>query len=208
MPDSADLRAAWSRLAGTGGAAVAAGDDLLNRWAEPHRSYHNRAHLAAVLSHLDRLGPAAVTVRLGAWYHDAVYQPGRADNEERSAELAREGLRAIGVEPGAVLEVVRLVHLTAAHRAEPADTDGAMLCDADLAVLGSAPAGYESYRRAVRAEYAAVDDGAWRAGRSRVLEEFLDRDRIFATQTGHRLWEQAAQANLSRELRDLRGMGC
>jgi predicted metal-dependent HD superfamily phosphohydrolase len=207
VSEADELRKEWVGLTGPTPEAAAVGDDLLSRWAEPHRSYHNLAHLRAVLSHLDRLGPAAGTVRLGAWYHDAVYQPGRADNEERSAGLARDGLPAIGLEPGVVSEVLRLVHLTAAHRAEPADTDGAMLCDADLAVLGSPPAGYETYRRAVRAEYAAVDDGAWRRGRSQVLEEFLGRDHIFATETGHRLWERAARENLSRELGGLRGAG-
>jgi predicted metal-dependent HD superfamily phosphohydrolase len=141
--------------------------------------------------------------RLGAWYHDAVYQPSRLDNEKNSAALARSGLGAIGVEDGVVDEVVRLVHLTASHRADPGDTDGARLCDADLAILGSDPPGYDAYRRAVREEYAAVDEPAWRLGRSAVLREFLDRDRIFATPKGRRLWEAPARANLSRELNDL-----
>jgi predicted metal-dependent HD superfamily phosphohydrolase len=184
--------------------ADALGVDLLSRWAEPHRRYHNLDHLAAVLSHLDRLGPASRAARLGAWYHDAVYQPGHLDNEEASAGLARRSLEAMHVEATLIEEVVRLVHLTASHRADPDDADGAQLCDADLAVLGSAPPTYEAYRQAVREEYATVDADGWRRGRSQVLEEFLNRDRIFATPNGLRLWEAPARVNLSRELKELR----
>src|SRR5579864_2758854 len=121
----------WTPLLPSGREADALGADLLARWGEPHRRYHNLDHLRAVLAHLDRLGPASRVARLGAWYHDAVYQPGHVDNEDNSAALARSGLGAIGVEAADVDEVVRLVHLTASHRADPGDTDGAQLCDAD-----------------------------------------------------------------------------
>jgi predicted metal-dependent HD superfamily phosphohydrolase len=191
------------QLAGGGAEAVSVGDDLLARWAEPHRHYHNVQHLQAVLGHLDRLECSSRAVRLGAWYHDAVYQPGREDNEEASARLARSSLTTIGVETAMVDEVVRLVCLTASHQAAAVDTNGADLCDADLAVLGAAPPAYQSYRRAVRAEYADVDDDSWRTGRGRVLQQFLDREHIFATETGRRLWERAARANLGAELEDL-----
>jgi len=203
VPGTGELREQWAQLAGSGVEAVQVGDDLLARWAEPHRRYHNLRHLEAVLAHLDRLGSWSRPVRLGAWYHDAVYLPGREDNEEVSAGLARSGLTAIGWDGSLVDEVVRLVHLTASHRAAAFDAGGAELCDADLAVLGSPGPDYESYRRAVRAEYATVDDEAWRIGRRRVLQEFLDREHIFATATGRRLWERPARVNLTGELEGL-----
>jgi predicted metal-dependent HD superfamily phosphohydrolase len=205
VPRTGELRAQWAQLAGGGAEADSVGDDLLARWAEPHRRYHDLRHLDAVLAHLDQLGSSSRAVRLGAWYHDAVYRPGREDNEEASASLARSGLTAIGLERAEVDEVVRLVHLTASHQAAAFDTCGAELCDADLAVLGSVPPGYDSYRRAVRAEYAAVDDESWRIGRSRVLHQLLDREHIFATETGRRLWERSARANLTSELEGLQG---
>jgi predicted metal-dependent HD superfamily phosphohydrolase len=194
------LKARWARLVGAGAEAVPVGNDLLARWAEPHRRYHDIRHLDAVLTHLDHLGSTSRPVHLGAWYHDAVYQPGAQDNEEASASLARSGLTAIGLEAGVVDEVMRLVRLTASHQAGSEDAEGAHLCDADLAVLGSGPAAYESYRGAVRAEYAAVDEDSWRIGRRQVLEQFLDREHIFATDMGRRLWEESARANLTGEL--------
>ena len=74
-------------------AVLAAGTDLLARYAEPQRRYHDQRHLAEVLAAVDRLAAEADdldAVRLGAWFHDAVYEP-RAEpgaNESASATLA------------------------------------------------------------------------------------------------------------------------
>ena len=78
-------------------------------------------------------------VRLAAWYHDVAYDPERADNEQVSAARARAGLRGL-VPDARVDEVERLVLLTAGHDPAPDDANGAVLCDADLAVLAG-PAG-------------------------------------------------------------------
>ena len=69
--------------------------------------------------------------------------------------------------------------VTAAH--DPTSPDEAVLCDADLAVLAADPATYTAYATGVRAEYAHVDDAAWRAGRAAVLRAFLDRPVLFHT---------------------------
>ena len=82
--------------------AAAMFDDLMHRYAEAHRHYHDTRHLAEVMSVIDRFEPHAEdieAVRLAAWFHDAVYDPTRADNEERSAALAQSELGAIGL-PG------------------------------------------------------------------------------------------------------------
>jgi predicted metal-dependent HD superfamily phosphohydrolase len=198
--DMRDLRTAWRDLAGSGPDAVAVGEELLGRWSEPHRRYHTLSHLSAVLGHLDALGGGTPAVGLAAWYHDAVYWPSRSDNEEVSAALAASTLPTIGVADQVVTEVERLVLLTATHVAQPSDAEGALLCDADLAVLGASPAGYAAYRAAVRAEYAAVDDARWRVGRAAVLEGFLARSWIYATASGRHRWEAAARTNLASEL--------
>ena len=188
---------------GPGAAAAGLGKDLLGRWSEPHRRYHNAEHLEAVLGRLDQLGGATVAVTLAAWYHDAVYDPARDDNEAASAALALATLPGLGVDQATVSEVGRLVKLTATHRPEPADRAGALLCDADVAVLGGTREEYAAYRLAVRAEYGGLDEPSWRRGRSSVLRSLLDRDPLFSTAEGRRRWEQAARANLGGELADL-----
>lgn len=168
-------------------------DELLFRWSEPHRRYHDRRHLSEVLAALPDAAPEAVV--LAAWYHDAVYDPTRDDNEAASALLAREHLSA-QLPASTVSEVERLVLMTRTH--EPTDPDGAMLSDADLAVLGASAQRYDTYARDVRAEYAHVDD--FRQSRAHVLEGLLARSPLYRTEFGRRRWEQQARANLSREL--------
>ncbi len=193
----------WEVLVGSGAAAAGLGKDLLERWSEPHRRYHTLEHLGAVLGRLDQLGGATMAVTLAAWYHDVVYDPTRDDNEAASAALALATLPTAGVDRETVSEVARLVKLTATHRPGRADGAGALLCDADVAVLGGTREEYAAYRQAVRAEYRALDEPSWRRGRSSVLRSLLARDPLFSTAEGRRLWEQAARVNLQSELADL-----
>jgi predicted metal-dependent HD superfamily phosphohydrolase len=187
---------------GASGDIRGTGERLLRRWAEPHRRYHDLRHLTAVLRHVDALAwlaSDADAVRLAAWYHDAVYEGGEAD-EEASAGLAAAELPALGLSPGTVAEVVRLVELTASHDPAVDDGNGAVLCDADLAVLASPPREYDAYTDAVRAEYRHVPDRVFRATRARLLGSLLDRPALFRTPYARRRWEAAARANVSHEL--------
>jgi predicted metal-dependent HD superfamily phosphohydrolase len=188
-------------------------DRLLEAYAEPHRGYHDTRHLAEVLDRLDlllgRLGTAGVdrdAVVLAAWFHDAVYD-GRPDDVERSAGLAEETLTASGVPPALVAEVARLVRLTLDHRPADDDLAGQMLCDADLAILAADRDRYEEYVRGVRQEYAHLDDETFRSGRAEILTALLGKPHLFHTATARASWEQAARANVEREVAALSAPG-
>lgn len=175
--------------------------DLERRWAEPHRVYHARAHLTEVLEVLDALQDAGEpfdgdVVRTAAWFHDAVYDPRRADNEERSAELALNLLS----ERDDPHEVARLVRVTRTHDVAADDPDAAALCDADLAVLGRDPARYSRYTDEIRREYAHVTDTDFAHGRATILAALLSRAYIYTTPSARTWWESAARTNLSAEL--------
>ncbi|MGP3633603.1 HD domain-containing protein [Streptomyces sp. 24-1644] len=217
MTDSAQspLRIRWqeSLVAVRGGAGgpdpLPYADNLLARWAEPQRRYHTTAHLTAVLDRIDTLAGHASdpdVVRLAAWFHDAVYRPDRSENEERSAVLAERALGEAGVPEDATAEVVRLVRLTVTHDPADGDTNGEVLCDADLAVLASGPKDYAEYAAQVREEYAFVPDEAFREGRAAVLRQLLGLPRLFRTPLGIAEWEPRARQNLMTELELLSGM--
>ncbi|GAA4287031.1 DUF4031 domain-containing protein [Georgenia daeguensis] len=217
----AELERRWSHLArsvGSGDRAPAGarstgwpelGAELLRRWDEPHRAYHDLEHLDDVLRHLDVLGDhgaeVPATVELAAWFHDAVYDLVPGSDEERSGALARERLTGLGLPQGTVAEVARLVLLTAGHAPDPDDPAGAILCDGDLAILAASPRRYGRYAAAVRAEYARVPEEDFRRGRAAVLRTLLDRPWIFATATGRTLWEARARENVAAELSRLTG---
>lgn len=178
-----------------------AGAALLERWREPHRHYHTVAHLISMLSIVEPYGGTPEAC-LATWYHDAVYDPRAAGdaNERASAALARAELTALGVPGPAVAEAERLVLLTATHAADPADPTGALLCDADLAILAADPADYDRYTAAVRREYAHVPDEAFRAGRAAVLRSLLALPVLYRVVPLAAEWERRARANLGREL--------
>jgi predicted metal-dependent HD superfamily phosphohydrolase len=179
------------------------GADLLRRYGEPHRRYHTTEHLAAVLDHVDELAAEAgdaEAVRLAAWFHDAVYDPSRGDNEERSAVLAERMLADTDLPAVTIAEVARLVRLTTTHDPRDDDRNGAVLCDADLAILAAPPDRYAAYAASVREEYAAVPDDAFRAGRAEILRSLLELPALFRTAPARERWEAAARHNLQTEL--------
>jgi predicted metal-dependent HD superfamily phosphohydrolase len=197
---------AWASLAGDSPTSSTEWAAVVAAWSEPHRRYHDLAHLAAVLGLVGALADAAEdpdAVRLAAWYHDVAYDPERTDNEEVSAGRARAGLR--GLVPDERLdEVERLVLLTAGHDPGPDDANGAVLCDADLAVLAGPPDAYAAYASAVRQEYGHLSDEEFTAGRIAVLEHLLALPALYRTPEAARQWADRAAANLTAELALLR----
>ena len=195
----------WLTLAGITPESIRLGDELVARWAEPHRRYHTLDHLVRVLDGIDEFGGFAddvAAVRYAAWFHDAVYDggPASADNEELSAQLAQAELSALELPEEQVAEVARLVRLTKEHAVADGDRNGAVLCDADLAVLGGDSAAYGAYAEAIRQEYAEVPDELFRPGRAAVLRGLLELPELFRTPVAVERYEARARANLSAEI--------
>jgi predicted metal-dependent HD superfamily phosphohydrolase len=188
-------------------ARSAIGDDLLSRWTEPHRHYHTVDHLQAVLAVVDDNATRSAdptAVRLAAWFHDAVYDPFRVDNEEASALLAEACLPDLTVPAAQVAEVARLIRLTASHDPMPGDRNGGLLVDADLSILAATAQTYRAYTVAIRREYAHLDDAQFAAGRAGVLNNLLSLPRLFHTPALRERYEDAARFNLNAELANLR----
>ena len=75
--------------------------------------------------------------------------------------------------------------------------------DIDLSIFGQPAAIFDAYEAGVRFEYAWVSDSAFRTGRSRVLQSFLDRPRIYTTDYFNAAFKSAARQNLNRSLANL-----
>ena len=176
--------------------ALSGDEDLFNRlvaaYGEKHRHYHTLQHLRECMQLLDEVRMHAqkpAEVELALWMHDAVYDPQRDDNEERSAEWAREV---------AGDRLHALVMATKDHRAQ--DADAQLLVDIDLAILGSSPERFAESSRQVRQEYAHVPDEEFRARRRGILQAFLDRERIYQTEMLWKRFEVQARLNLTRAI--------
>ncbi|KIG13301.1 hypothetical protein DB30_00349 [Enhygromyxa salina] len=178
--------------------------ELASRYAEPHRAYHGLAHLdalARLYGDVER-GPGWVhpaEVKLAILFHDAIYEPGRGDNEARSAALAGERLADWPIDLG---RVQAMIHATAAHDRVDArgDPDLALFLDADMAIIGTPPAIYDAYTRGVQQEFAKIPAAMFRAGRRAFVVAQLARASLFHTSFFRDRYDRQARANLEREL--------
>ena len=177
-------------------------------YAEPGRHYHGQRHLldciALVQEVQDLDEQEERLLRWAVLWHDAVYDAGASDNEERSAELAKRELVECGVENEAADEVGRLILLTRGHHAEEGDRLGALMVSIDLAILGSDPERYRGYGEAVRREYKHLSDAAWSTGRAAVLHVLLDREPLYPDAAFRDRFEAQARLNMKEEIRRLR----
>ena len=174
-------------------------------YAAPGRHYHDERHLDDCLRRLDQIHDLAERERrLLRWailWHDSIYEPTRADNEELSAERAFRELADCGVAEETAAEVARLIRLTKGHRVEPGDRLGAILVSIDLSILGSDPDRYRLYVSDVRREYAHVSDDAWRTGRAAVVKHLLEADPLYPEPALRVELEDQARRNMEGELK-------
>ena len=176
--------------------------ELSARYCEPHRAYHTLQHLDecfAALAPVRHLAERLPELELALWFHDAVYDTHAADSEERSARWAEECLRAAGVRAEETSRIGGLI-LETRHAVRPEAPDARLLVDVDLAILAAAVPRFEEYERQVRQEYDWVPEPAFRAGRARILQGFVDRPSIYSTSWFAERLEARARENLRRSL--------
>lgn len=188
---------------------------LEQAYAQPPRAYHHFGHVQEVLRHYRDVeaGPGwrqPMETGLAVLYHDAVYQPGRSDNEAASARLAREQIGRWLPEAGIDADrVAWLIELTARHGrhapsdfdADPHGDDVRHFLDCDMAILGAEPEAFDRYDAAIAAEYTGVmPRWLFRMRRRAFLRGLLRSERIYLSAFFHARLEDAARANLRRVL--------
>ena len=182
--------------------------EIKTAYAQPPRAYHNFGHVQALLQHYDDVaaGPGwqqPLEVLLAVLYHDAIYEAGRSDNEQRSAQLALAGIeRWLADSDVDAARVAALIELTARHGSlggEELDADAALFLDSDMAILGAPPAVFDAYDRGIAEEYAGKVPGfLFRLNRRRFLKKVLAQPRIFFSDFFHQRYDIQARSNLRR----------
>lgn len=177
-------------------------EELVERWSEPHRSYHDLSHLLRVLESIEILTEPREHPELmaAAWFHDAVHQGQAGTDEQQSADLARNRLSMAGWDRDRCRRVADLILVTVDHRPAPDDVEAQTLVDADLSILGADQATYDEYARDVRDEYRHVPDSVFALARAEILTRLLDKPALFHTDRGAELWEERARSNVRVEI--------
>ena len=181
-------------------------------YATPPRAYHHSGHVQDVMRHYDCVaaGPGwkhPAEVYLAVLYHDAIYQPGRSDNEARSAELAREHIARwlSGVDAARVAALIELTSRHGRFAPDEVDEDAALFLDCDMAILGAEPAVFDAYDRGIAAEYRGhVPGWLYKLNRRRFLKGLLARERIYLSDFFHARLDVQARRNLRRAITEKR----
>ncbi len=191
----------WQRL-GAASRPEPVWKQLVEAYTQPHRFYHTLAHIQDCLAQLDwacAAAEGASKVEAALWFHDVVYDPHAADNEEQSAAWAAEMLGEGAMAPAMVDEVHQLI-LATRHQAPPATADTALVMDIDLSIFGREPAVFDDYEQAIRQEYAWVPEARYRAERLTRLEAFLKRFPLYYTASFCERYASQARKNLARSI--------
>lgn len=180
---------------------------LVTAYSESHRHHHTLDHVLACLIEFDRLPPGAsylpTALEYAIWFHDVVYDPRRRDNEMRSAEIASDELSALQF-PQAFRRNMRELILATEHRPRHRMLhDQPLIIDIDLAIFGQPDDAFDAYERAIRQEYAHVEESEYRVARAAVLKRFLHRPRVYLTEWFASRYEHKARENLRRSIRAL-----
>jgi len=193
----------------TAGCDVRAIDRARAAYETTGRHYHTWEHVVACVERLKTFPSVQPrTVFLALVFHDAIYVPGRTDNEQVSAALAHETLLSMCTITADDLDAIeRMILATRDHHALSGtlSAEEAVILDLDLSVLGASREEYARYAYAIHAEYvpAAATEAQFRIGRTEFLHRMLAMPHIFLTAEGRHRWDETARANLAWEIGDL-----
>lgn len=177
--------------------------EIVVHYSDKKRFYHTLNHLEELLDKLSEIKNQIndwTTLMFTLYYHDIIYSSLSYKNELKSAELAAERLRGIGVSEEKI-EKCRDQILATKHHKTSEDMDTNYFLDADLAILGSSEEKYRDYRSQIREEYKLVPRGIYRKGRMKLVKNFLSMDRIYKTDHFYEKYEEKARVNLASELK-------
>lgn len=178
---------------------------LLKAYTHKNRHYHNLQHLQQMLQQLGQVQALIQNwdaILFALFYHDVVYNPLQKNNEHKSAQIASQCLKPLGVPPHTLQLCEQHILATATHL-QQATPDTNYFTDADLSILGQNPYQYQQYCLQIRKEYHVFPDLLYNPGRIKVLQHFLAMPTIFKTQPFITLYEHAARRNIEQELLQL-----
>lgn len=178
---------------------------LEKEYTHKKRHYHNLQHLEAVYQHLVPLlhqFPSNPALLFAIAFHDYIYKIPGNHNEELSAEAALAFLKKNPKAQPHLNWIDQAIRATKTHDYS-SDESINLFTDADMAILGVEASIYIRYKHAVRKEYALYPDFLYKPGRKKVLQQFLEKPRIFHTSYFYEKFEAQARSNIAAEIASL-----
>ena len=147
--------------------------DLERRWNEPHRHYHNIDHLTTILKEIEKTPGfkelnvyAKHALLLVAFFHDAVYNPKKDDNEEQSVKLFLKDFGGNLVMSDTVCSLI----MTTKYRRRPLTKLKKMFWEADNAGFKKGYTSLMKSEKLIQKEYSHVPKEKFREAKIKFLE--------------------------------------
>lgn len=175
---------------------------LIECYSESHRDYHNLRHIREMLEciklHKEDISDYPL-LYISCLYHDIVYDTHASDNEEKSAEyLERDFKKYLPKEK--IEKCKDLILGTKKHQFVRDDFDTKIFLDSDLLILGRERNRYIEYMDSIRKEYEWVEKEFYKQERTKILQKFLERERIYFTNEIFEKYEKQARENIKFEI--------
>ncbi len=171
---------------------------LARHYSEPGRHYHTLAHIRACLDRLDEVRHRlrdADAAELALWFHDAVYDPSRDDNELRSAFLFDRQL-GIHMPTQRADDVHAMIMATTHDGAAGMGEDACYVADIDLSGLAAARPDFLRATEQLRRECGHATNSGVDPGSRRFFEKLLSRPGIYLTGYFQSRCEEQARRNI------------
>ncbi|MFD0962719.1 HD domain-containing protein [Pseudofulvibacter geojedonensis] len=169
------------------------------------RYYHNLNHLENLYKQLELVKDQIEdwdSILFALFYHDAIYNTLKNDNEEKSADLAVTRLRETSFPEKQIQRCYSHILATKSHQLSM-NNDCNLFTDADLSILASKWETYQGYSQKIRKEYKIYPKLIYNKGRKKVLNHLLNQDKLYKTDFFFFLYEEKARTNLKKELTTL-----
>ena len=192
----------WQRclIAGATDASAVIHQRLVDAYNEPQRHYHTLDHIDHCLSKFDQCKSLASNpdaLEIAVWFHDVIFEPGKVDNEARSAELYRE--LSAGVHDTEFRDLVgRLIMATLHDGGSLDDSDAGYMVDIDLSSFGLPWEDFFLDSQRLRKECTHLSDAEYYRRQGEFQSSLAARPRFYCTDFFYQRYEQQARDNLSR----------
>lgn len=163
------------------------------------RPYHNFHHVLRMMELRKELAmPYSQELDLAIVFHDVICEPGRGDNEIRSAHFMMDECKGF-CDLEVLMYAYDMILDTRDHIARAPQSE--YLIDLDLYDLGTDR--FEANGKLIQQEYMRFTDYERRTGRKAWLEMMLERGCIFWSSFVKPELEVQARKNLAKELNDI-----
>ncbi len=184
-------------------------EEIYTSYARPERGYHGLKHIKNMLESFDKfilesnqafMVKNTDELRFAILMHD--YINGEADDVKKSAYMANEFLHRISPNYDSSY-VENLILATDYSQKQNLNFEQQLMQDIDTEILGKSPAEYKQYSGAIRQQYANYPDKIYNPARIKVLEAFINKDKIYNTPYYREKYEQQARENIKYEINTL-----